>query len=68
MKKNQRNKISKKGNEKNCRPRRRPAANMVLQQVGLDKETSTNCKSKLQFGLDKQTSTIVQNFKNNILI
>jgi hypothetical protein len=37
-------------------------------QVGLDKQTSTKCKSKLQFGLDKQTSTIVQNFNNNILI
>jgi hypothetical protein len=33
------------------------AANMVLQQVGLNKQTSANCKSKLQFGLDKQTST-----------
>ena len=41
---------------------------MVLQQVGLDKQTSTKCKSKLQFGLDKQTSTIVQNFNNNFLI
>lgn len=40
----------------------------VLQQVGLDKQTSTNCKSKLQFGLDKQTSTKVHNFNNNFLI
>ncbi len=47
---------------------RMPAANMVLQQVGLDKKTSTKCKSKLQLGLDKQTSTIVQNFNINILI
>ena len=36
---------------------RMPAANMVLHQVGLDKQTSADCKSKLQFGLDKQTST-----------
>jgi hypothetical protein len=43
-------------------------ANMVLQQVGLDNQTSTNCKSKLQFGLDKQTSTKVQNFNNKFLI
>jgi hypothetical protein len=41
---------------------------MVLQQVGLDKQTSTNCKSKLQFGLDKQKSTNEQNFNFNILI
>jgi hypothetical protein len=41
---------------------------MVLQQVGLDKQTSTKCKPKLQFGLDKQTSTIVQNFNFSFLI
>jgi hypothetical protein len=46
----------------------RAAANMVLQQVGLDKQTSTKSKSKLQFGLDKQTSTKVQNFNFNFLI
>ncbi len=34
------------------------AANMGLQQVGLDKLTSTKSKAKLQFGLDKQTSTM----------
>jgi hypothetical protein len=41
---------------------------MVLQQVGLDKQTSTKSKAKLQFGLDKQASTKVQNFNFNILI
>jgi hypothetical protein len=34
-------------------------------QVGLDQQTSTNCKSKLWFGLDKQVSTLVLKF--NIL-
>jgi hypothetical protein len=41
---------------------------MVLQQVGLDKQTSKKFKSKLQFGLDKQASTIVQNFNKIFLI
>jgi hypothetical protein len=41
---------------------------MVLQQVGLDKQTSTKSKAKLQFGLDKLTSTKVQNFNNIFLI
>jgi|GEM_PF-2995461 len=31
-------------------------------QVGHDQQTSTNCKSKLQFGLDNQLSTLVLKF------
>jgi hypothetical protein len=41
---------------------------LVLQQVGLDKETSANYKAKLQFGLDKQPSTKIQNLNNKFLI
>ena len=31
-------------------------------QVGLDQQTSANCKSKLWFGLDIQLSTLVLKF------
>jgi len=31
-------------------------------QVWLDKQTSANCKAKLQFGLDKQLWALVLNF------
>jgi hypothetical protein len=31
-------------------------------QVGLDQQTSADCKSKLWFGLDKQLSTLVLKF------
>jgi hypothetical protein len=37
-------------------------ATLGFMQVGLDQQTSTNCKSKLWFGLDEQFSTLVLKF------